>query len=699
LPEEPSATLLLVEDEAIIALNERQLLERNGFTVRVVHSGEEAVTEVMERCVPDLILMDIDLGSGMDGTEAARQIMSIRELPIVFLTSHTEPEYVERVKQITSYGYVLKSSGEFVLVQSIEMALELCAAHQETAREKERYRSVVENSNDALIIHDFQGFITFVNRQASRLLGYSEAELVGMSLDELHGPGFPERLERFVSEQNEQSTIVTEQELIAKTKERIPVEVSAVITSRDAPGEVQVFLRDIRHRKEAEWAFRAIYDQTEEAIAMLDREGRIVQINRAAARPFGKEPEELLGLTLADFHPPEPAERALAGIRAVFDSGKSRYNQWYTYMDGELRWYQVHSEPVTDANGFVNYVTTFGTEITELKQAEEHYRLIAEYAEDAVAVVDSDYSLIYLSPSVERVFGYSQEEVAEQGIFAMVHEEDLPELRRVSQEAVARGDTHGTREFRVVTRSGELRWAESKTRYIYTEQGELDRAVIVTRNITERKSLQEELQQTVRRLEEALTQNGHLLREMHHRVKNNLALVSSLIELKDSMIPEVDLSQLRLQVEAVRFVHEQLQSVGEMDAVDLKSYLEELLSQLFSSLSVYSSQLELDLESVHVAARKAVPIGLVVNELATNAVKHAGGSSPENRFRVALSARTGQLVLQVSNTGSRLPEDLDIHNAQSLGLQLIKGLVDQLQGALELTREPHPLFTITIPHE
>lgn len=99
-------TLLRVEDEAIIAMAERKTLEKRGFTVIVSHTGEEAIETVRKNPTVDLVLMDIDLGGGITGDQAAEQIL---HLPIVFLTSHTEEEYVKRVKQITRYRYVLKN--------------------------------------------------------------------------------------------------------------------------------------------------------------------------------------------------------------------------------------------------------------------------------------------------------------------------------------------------------------------------------------------------------------------------------------------------------------------------------------------------------------------------------------------------------------------------------------------------------------
>ena len=125
-------TILLVEDEALIAMNEASMLTKRGYAVLTAYNAEKAVQTVEQNGV-DLILMDIDLGVGKaDGTRAAERILEKHDLPIVFLTSHAEEEYVEKVKKITGYGYVLKNTGEFVLIESINMAFNLFEANQKT---------------------------------------------------------------------------------------------------------------------------------------------------------------------------------------------------------------------------------------------------------------------------------------------------------------------------------------------------------------------------------------------------------------------------------------------------------------------------------------------------------------------------------------------------------------------------------------
>ena len=121
-------TLLLVEDQALIARSEAMTLKRHGYQVITVYTGEQAIDAVEKSPEIDLVLMDINLGRGLDGTQAAERILRQRDLPLIFLSSHAEREVVEKTEGITSYGYIIKNSGETVLIASIKMAFRLFEA-------------------------------------------------------------------------------------------------------------------------------------------------------------------------------------------------------------------------------------------------------------------------------------------------------------------------------------------------------------------------------------------------------------------------------------------------------------------------------------------------------------------------------------------------------------------------------------------
>ncbi|MBU0927908.1 MAG: PAS domain S-box protein [Spirochaetes bacterium] len=223
MSDDSGTTILLVEDEAIIALATKRTLERFGYRVVTAPSGEKAVAAAEGTARIDLVLMDINLGVGLDGTEAAALILRQRDLPLVFLSSHTEPAVVDRTEGITSYGYIVKNSGDTVLIAGIRMAFKLFEARariqaqsdeieaayeemqvanedlmqtvddlnsaNERLEESERrlslserkYRSLVDNSHDIIYTLSPEGVFTFVSPSWTRLLGHDVSEVVGSS--------------------------------------------------------------------------------------------------------------------------------------------------------------------------------------------------------------------------------------------------------------------------------------------------------------------------------------------------------------------------------------------------------------------------------------------------------------------------------------------------------------------------------------
>ena len=170
--------LLMVEDDSLVAALHIRLLEEYGYRVTWQASGEEALQALtaLEEGPIDLVLMDIDLGPGMDGPATARAILETHNLPILFLSSHTEKEIVERTEAITTYGYVVKHSGVVVLDASIKMALRLFEARQ---REKEHQsiirraeslqRHILESISDAIFLTDSNNNILYTSPSAGHV--------------------------------------------------------------------------------------------------------------------------------------------------------------------------------------------------------------------------------------------------------------------------------------------------------------------------------------------------------------------------------------------------------------------------------------------------------------------------------------------------------------------------------------------------
>ena len=169
-------TILLVEDDPMLSFIHSNSLKKYGYKIIIASSGEEAIETLKGSQIIDLILMDIDLGEdSMDGTMAAQSILANYDIPIVFLSSHTEPEIVEKTEKITSYGYVVKSSHITVLDASIKMAFKLFDAHQKLSESEEKFKQVYDNTLDNIFILE----ITEEKRYKLIDINYEEETLVG----------------------------------------------------------------------------------------------------------------------------------------------------------------------------------------------------------------------------------------------------------------------------------------------------------------------------------------------------------------------------------------------------------------------------------------------------------------------------------------------------------------------------------------
>jgi len=215
--------------------------------------------------------------------------------------------------------------------------------------------------------------------------------------------------------------------------------------------------------------------------------------------------------------------------------------------------------------------------------------------------------------------------------------------------------------------------------------------VVLVREVTD-------LVEARRELESAMALNRRLVGEMNHRVKNNLAMVSSLIHLKEQMLADsAGLSDLRRQIDAIRFIHEHLQASEGGTVIEARSYLERLVTEVATLAAGATVLPRVEADDASLPSRTATSVGLIVTELATNAIKHGLNGTPSPEIVVTLKQRHDTWLLQVSNNGSPIPDGVDLATPRSFGLQLVTGLVSQLGGELDVTRSPNPAFTITFP--
>jgi PAS domain S-box-containing protein len=216
----------------------------------------------------------------------------------------------------------------------------------------------------------------------------------------------------------------------------------------------------------------------------------------------------------------------------------------------------------------------------------------------------------------------------------------------------------------------------------------------------ERISAEESLKIKEKNLQKSLEEKDFLMKELNHRVKNNLSIISSLIRLKNTEIGNgVDLSDIHHQIDAIRLVHEKLYNTEKITNLSLKDYIQDLLNTIFSSFTNQYVTIENKIEDIDIEIKQAISIGLIINEIATNTVKYGFDEDQKIKFITEMKEdqSKNQYILILTNTGKPFPEDIDLYNPRTLGLRLISSLARQLDGTIELRKSPYPKYTIKLP--
>ncbi|TGN17395.1 PAS domain S-box protein [Leptospira idonii] len=588
--EKDKKTLLLVEDDVIIGMAESQSLRFAGYNVISATSGEKAIETVKKQKGIDLILMDIDLGSGIDGTQTSKVILEIQEVPIVFLTSHSEKEMVERVKGITRYGYVIKNSGDFVLQSSIEMAFELFEANQRTKKKEEKLRVTLNSIGDAVIATDNHGAITKMNPIAEKLTGWSYHDALGHTISDVFK--------------------------IVNAKSRKPVEnpVDKVLQTGKIVG---------------------LANHT----ALLSKDGKEYQISDSGA-PILNENGETLGVVL------------------VFRDVTEEYKIQENLKASEIR-----------------FSTIFKT--SPLGMSLSRYK-------DGVYVDVNDEFLKMFRLSRSEVIGRTSAELE-----FWVNPNSLDWMMSILKET---GKVEGI-ELEFLRKTGETGVLQ-----IFVEQIEINGEhylLSINNDITQ-------IKQTEKELQKSIAEKEILLKELQHRVKNSLNVVSSLLSFEFHNLKDEDSKRIFLnaqsRIHSMSKIYEGLYRSSDIDKLDLHTYIQDLIHS-FSEMYVIDPEkvlFSVKLDPVKIDLKRALPMGLILNELITNSLKYAYPSGQKGEIRIHLNKINNHVNLVVSDDGEGLPGMINPKTGNHLGFMLVRNLTEQLEGVISTISQPGEGLTVIL---
>lgn len=433
----------------------------------------------------------------------------------------------------------------------------------------------------------------------------------------------------------------------------------------------------------SEERYRNLVGTIKEQIWEVDANGVYTYISPTTREVYGLEPEEVVGKTPFDLMPLEEADRVADLFEKIVESQEafSDLENIAQHKDGRMIVMETSGVPFFDPDGTLLGYRGTARNITERNQAEEalqasraSFQNIVEGSADGIIIVDYEGVVCFVNSAAESLFGHKAEELIGESFGFPIVAGNMAEI-----DIIRKDGQIGVGEIRVA----ETRW-----------NGKEAFAAMI-RDLTQRKRAEEKILA-------ALHEKEELLSEIHHRVKNNLQIVSSLLDMQALRIEDKKvvgaLLDSRNRVQTMALIHTQLYQSENLAQVEMGNTISKLIDDL---LQIYVKEENgisavVTAEGVILPISQAVPLGLIINELVSNALKYAFPDTKKGSIEISMREIAGDfIVLTVKDDGVGIPKDFDISKTQTLGLKLVRTLAErQLKGELTLNRDGGTKFYI-----
>lgn len=325
-----------------------------------------------------------------------------------------------------------------------------------------------------------------------------------------------------------------------------------------------------------------------------------------------------------------------------------------------------------------------------LKESEAKFRTLAELAPTAICIIESAEKCLYVNKYWETLTGYSAAETMQIGPIDLIPPENRPELLKSLQQAFLGTLPPGGAELEIIRKDGQTRWISYQAKLIdYAGKP----AILATAmDITERKT-------AAIKIQNLLNEKEILLREVHHRIKNNMTAIESLLtlQMRRVQLPETisALQDATSRIKSMGVLYEKLYRSSNFNEIEIKDYLITLINEvvwLFPNPD--SVKIQSKIENFSIDARISFPLGIMINELLTNSMKHAFIGRKKNRITVTATCCNQHVTIIIEDNGSGIPESIDFTQSSGFGLQLVNLLTEQIDGQIRLERGNGSKFTI-----
>jgi PAS domain S-box-containing protein len=435
-----------------------------------------------------------------------------------------------------------------------------------------------------------------------------------------------------------------------------------------------------------------LLDNHPNAMVLSDTNGIILAINSKLAAVFGKPKDEIIGtsgFSQIGTHVIEPRKIIMEKVvrtkkPAIFED-----------KDRE-RWWRTEVIPILDEKGTVIKLGIYIEDISVYKEHEkkslskqkEYYSALVENSNDLITVVNNNSIISYLSPSVVKILGFKPEEMIGRSILDFIHPDDLVDINEDFTEFFRKRVEIGTLvEYRFKHKNGNWIFCES-TINDQLDNPNIKGIVFVGRDISVTKK--------------ELKEKEMLIKEIHHRVKNNLQLIHSLLDLQSDRIDDKQvletLKESKDRIMLIASFYEQLYQSENVGEINFREYIQNILTDLFQAHKTDSNiSFKIDVEDFILDFDTALTCGFIISELVTNSLKHAFPDTRKGEISISFKREVNSYKLEINDSGIGISTDINLNKPKSLGLNLVKIFVKELKGNINLDGANGTRFIVIIP--
>lgn len=712
--------ILLVEDEGIEVMDVKRELESFGYEVSCVAGNGVDAIKMAEKIVPDLILMDIMLPGKIDGVEVSQRLKHL-EIPIVYLTALSETATFERAKSTAPYGYLIKPFDSKELKYTIELAIYKSISEKKIRSVKNEFKLLTDNSNDMIYRMNLaDGSYDYVNPAAEKITGYSLDEFYSSNrlLKNAIHPDFKDHYNQTFKKLLEGEVVPDfEYKILTKNGEEkwLNQRNNLVTDSKGKPLAIEGIVTDITVRKYAELVYKSKRKECEDEHHRFEMAQKVASMgvweNELATNnlKWSNEMYKILGLppntdvNLEDVRNIFPEKELERFNQAVEDAVK--YNKPYSNdykiirPNGEVRYIHDEGQVIRGKNG--EPLKMFGAtqDITSRKkvenaliESEAKFRNFVETTPDMIWEIDSNGTFIYISPQSEAILGYKPEELIGTRIFELIKPESLETITESFMDHVGNDQYFKTLVVPALNKKGEELILEIRSAKIVEEDNNYPGFEGIARDITD-------ITRATNQLLNSINEKNILLKEVHHRVKNNMQIISSLINLQIEHLSDKyainTLKESQNRIITMATLHEKLYLTSNFTRINQEEYVSSLVRGLFSSYAANDRiKSIIKVDPVDLNIETSVPCGLIINELVSNSIVHGFPDDMTGSICVSLKSIGDKYELRVVDDGVGFPNDVNFKDTDSLGLELVQNLVYQLDGQIELIQNDKTEFKI-----